>query len=328
MQVKCISMNITAIINENYSEVYELDYSHNTITQLTDDNLVKSENLVAFKVSYNEIREISNTYFGTTPNLVSLDLSHNKLEILDSDTFGVLTKLRVLNLKFNAFKKLPETLFLPLKSLIELDLSYNDVSGSFKAVKNILELYNGLNVNITHLKLNGIALNTLPRNYFDGLNNLKEICLSDNNLNEFPILPFGITTIDLSGNEFREITIKDLTYRTVKTLKLNRLKHLTNIHHYAFYDLLYLEELSLEHCPKLQEFSDLAFEYIENGITLPLKKLSFAGSGLRRLNKTYFHLFSTLDAINLDDNPWICDCDLSWFQLIRKDKLGRYENVR
>lgn len=322
-QVKCSYENFTTITKVPY-DVYELDYSHNNIKVLNGNNLIDGAIMGVLDLSYNKISTISNNYFSKSSKLVSLNLSHNRLQNLDKDLFINLNELQVLYLQFNNLANLPNYLFTPLSNLLRLDLSYNNIP----VIEN-KDFLNGLglSLNVTSLALNGIGLKTMRRNLFDQYSKLQEISLADNDLNELPILPVSLIRLDLSGNNFTELIARDFHYKNLKIMKLNRLRNLKVIHHYAFYHLTSLEELYIEHCPKLRQFNDLAFENINNNVNLPLKKFSLAGCGLESLNETYLHLFATLDSVDLQGNPWRCTCDISWFRLIHTSKLQGHDNM-
>lgn len=319
--VTCSHKNLKQIYNVNYDS-YQLDYSYNKINNL--NGTLNSIRLIVLDLSYNEITTISDNYFNKLTQLTTLDLSHNKLGNINNDLFDKLIQLERLYLQKNELKSLPQNLFMPLHNLLRLDLSYNYIDGI--GSKDFLIDLIGLNSNVTHLTLNNVN-DTFDKQIFVLYNNLQEVSIADNNLNEIPLFPIDLIRLDLSGNNFTELKAKDFHYKKLKVLKLNRLRKLSKIHDYAFYHLTSLEELYIENCPKLRKFNDLAFENIENDVKLPMRRLSLSGCGLESLNQTYLHLFNTIDMINLQNNPWLCNCDIAWLKLIRKSKMNGYENT-
>ena len=138
-------------------------------------------------------------------------------------------------------------------------------------------------------------------------------------------MPYSVEYLDLSGSDISVLEVKQLSYHSLKTLRLDRMKKLENIHPYAFYNLEALEELSIRNCNNLKEFNELVFGAMFKNMVSKLKRLSLSGNALQHLNITYKYLFRTLDLVDLTDNPWTCDCDLLWLQevdnLYKSDKI-------
>lgn len=330
--IKCNNKNLMNVFDIKY-DAYELDFSYNYINALSAT--LDAQDLIVLDLSYNEITTIRSNYFNQLNELIVLNLSHNKLKTIDVNLFKQLTKLQRLFLQYNELKSLPDNLLLPLRNLLRIDLSYNIINGTIIDDRNgrsrfLLDSI-GLTRNITHLTLNNVFVNDVlhDRRAYKHFNNLQELSITDNNLNDVPILTSNdLIKLDLSGNNFNELKANDFYHKNLKVLNLNRLKNLTNIHHYAFYSLQSLEELYIENCPKLRIFSDVVFEdVIDNDVRLPLKRLSLNGCGLEMLNRTYLNLIMTIDKIDLQNNPWKCNCDISWFKMIRKDKMIGEENT-
>lgn len=323
LQVECSYQNLNETHRDNYNDVFELDYSHNNLKEF---GAIRGQNLAALNLAYNQISSISRDSFQGATNLVTLHLNHNNLENIDRDSFMDLARLQVLDLQFNRLKTVQDDTLRPLTNLRSLDLSYNNLPEILTKDKHLLDIL-GLSSDIQKLRLNGLGVEHVERNYFNGFEQLKVVTITDNQLNEMPIFPRNILHLDLSGNNFTEIIVRSLLYPELKTLKLNRLRNLNNVHHYAFYDLKSLEELSIENCPRLRTFSEVAFMDMDNDVHMALKRFSLAGCGLETLNRTYIHLFSGLESVNLQNNPWKCECSISWMKLLHKDKLEGHDNL-
>ncbi|XP_044258711.1 chondroadherin-like [Tribolium madens] len=307
-----------------------LDLSHNSLTKLdATETQFSSVTLETLKLSYNAINFISYGFFATIPNLRRLDLSHNNITSLDSDEiFQRNPKITHLDLSFNHIHTIQAATFLPLVELQVLDLSYNDHSlGEWLSQVPILS-DSGLdiNLNIMTLNLDNIGLKDVKNVFFSNYTYLTHLSLADNLFTEVPRVPYSLEYLDLSGSDISVLQAKHLSYHSLKVLKLERLKMLETIHHYAFYNLEALEELSVKHCHNLREFNELVFGALQKNEVTNLRKLSLAGNGLQSLNSTYKYLFRKLDFIDLTDNPWKCDCDLLWLQEF--DNLYRSENVK
>ncbi|XP_017777062.1 PREDICTED: leucine-rich alpha-2-glycoprotein-like [Nicrophorus vespilloides] len=303
----------------------ELDVSQNNIKLLTKGSFA-SATLKVLIANHNEITEVSMEFLKRIPNLKHLDLSHNHLKKLDAKVFQAATSLHHLDLSFNKLSTLQDGLFKPVKTLQFLDLSYNNVGSYLMNLKDLHDPKLGITKDLPNLKLNRLNITDLPTDFFTN-SSLIYLSLDDNRLKEIPKLPYTIQYLDLSGNLFTTLNVKHLNYHKLKKLRLTRLPLLEKIEKYAFYNLQDLEFLYIENCPRLMDFNDMAFGALVDHEGLKLKSISLAGNALNRLNTTYYHLFNDLERVDLSNNPWICDCDILWFKLI-KNKLMNKNSVR
>eukprot|EP00752_Nemacystus_decipiens_P002732 g2551.t1 len=130
--------------------------------------------------------------------LEQLDLHDNELGSLTAGLFGEdLTALRLLDLRENSMEKLPEGIFEKLPSLSRLNLSANKIAslsvGHFPANLEFLFLTN-----------NDLGTGTIDPGAFEGLRDLRELTLSDNDLVTLPAGLFkdlgSLTVLGLGGN--------------------------------------------------------------------------------------------------------------------------------
>ncbi|KAK5650397.1 hypothetical protein RI129_001426 [Pyrocoelia pectoralis] len=309
--------------------IEDLDVSFNKISILNhDDNNFLNFVLRSLNLSFNKIVYVFQDFFINTPNLSILDLSHNEIVYFpNSNVFRGLGNLTVLNLSFNKLSTLPEDIFTPLTNLEELDLRYNYLGATLMNSNDFFQLTMGFPRNISTLKLDGVGLTSLAYGYFNEGHHLKYLSLSDNPLSEIPSISFTIEHLDLSGTHIAIISGKYLPYPSLKVLKLNRLKRLEEIEHYAFFNLKVLEELHLSDSKSLRSFTDLAFGVLSENTELPLKRIHFARTGMKTLNSTYLNLFGTMEYVDLQHNPWDCNCDILWLQQLN-GSLNRDDNIR
>ncbi|EEZ97968.1 chondroadherin [Tribolium castaneum] len=307
-----------------------LDLSHNSLTKLdATETRFSSVTLETLKLSYNAISFISYGFFAEIPNLRILVLSHNNIESLDSDEiFQKNPKITHLDLSFNFIHVIQAATFSPLVELQVLDLSYNNHSlgESLSQVRTLTDSGLGINPNIVRLSLDNIGLKDVQNGFFSNHTYLTHLSLADNRFTQVPRVPYSVEYLDLSGTDISVLQAKELSYHTLRVLRLERMKMLETIHHYAFYNLEALEELSVKHCRNLREFNELVFGALQKNEETNLRKLSLAGNGLQSLNWTYKYLFRSLDFIDLTDNPWKCDCDILWLQEF--ENLYKSENVK
>lgn len=330
LRADCSRMNMEQFPIDTYlPNVEDLDLSHNLISYLDPYTVnFKSSKVRSIKLSFNRIHYIVQDFFQNMPNLLELDLSNNELAAFpNSNTFRGLKNLKILNLSFNELSTIPEGFFSILPNLQELNLQQNYLGVLMMNTECLFNYRLGLSPNVTTLKLDGLGIYNLNYTFFDGALNLKHLSLAYNPLREIPAVPYSLDFLDLSGIDITTLSAKYLNYHSLKVLKLNKLQKLENIEHYAFYNLQALEELELNDCKNLREFNDLAFGIIENESEWSLQKISLARSGLRSLNSTYLHLFNKSVHVDLQSNPWVCNCDILWFQELNESLYNR-ESLR
>lgn len=323
LSVNCAHLSLTKFPVEE-ENVFSLDLSHNEIREL--DTPYDSKSLKILILSYNKIGELDDQFFVYIPNLTYLDLSHNNITVFgNEDVFYGLDQLNYLDLSFNNFIQFPGELFSPLKNLQTLKLNYNNLI----QLSRVLETLSDLNISasLTALEMNKVGLRDLSNSFFDHYPNLKHLSLADNDFEEFPIIPYSVEFLDLSGSQITTLAARNLNYHSLKTLIMNRSWNLKQIDSYAFYNLQALETLSLSDCPKLREFNDEVFGVITRDMGLALKRFTLSRTEVQRLNYTYAFLFDELEFIDLGENPWMCDCGLLWLRIFNKT-IYRQENVR
>ncbi|KAJ8969621.1 hypothetical protein NQ314_001666 [Rhamnusium bicolor] len=312
--VDCSGLKIDTFPNIIEEYINYLSLSVNNIEVLDPkEQKLSSTDLNILILSYNKIHSISDEFFLNVNNLRELDLSYNYITTLgDGNIFQNLNQLTRLDLSYNSIKTLPDTVFGTLVNIRYLNMSYNAIGNFLTSSKDVLTQKLGISVNITHLSLNGLNITDLPSGYFDNFTNMKYLSLSDNAFTNIPAVPYSIEYLDISGNNITYISARYLNYHSLKVLKLNRMPSLTNIHHYAFYNLFNLEELSISDCPNVNNFSYLAFDVASKNTNLHPKYLSLARNGLTTLNESYKYFFNNMDKVDLRHNPWKCDCDILW----------------
>lgn len=312
----CRSRAVEYVPTQVEEDINYLDLAENEIQILgPETRKLSSNNLNVLILRYNKITKIINGFFDSIPNLVEIDLSSNLItEIEDSNLFKNLNKLTKLNLSFNRIKSLPDGIFSPLNSLRFLDISFNYLGEFLTQSKSALTSKLKANVNLLHLNMNGLNISQLHNAFFDEFKEMKSLSLTDNNLDMIPTVPYSLEKLDLSGNMLTSISAKYLNYHSLQVLKLNRMSTLTDIHHYAFYNLYALEKLIITDCPNLKQFSELAFDVASKNNHLHPTRLSLARNGLESLNESYKYFFRNMEHVDLRNNPWNCDCDIIWLQ--------------
>lgn len=296
------------------------------------------------------IERIESGVFHTTAHLERLDLGDNRLSELPSDVFHPLHQLQYLNLTGNRLTALPQLLFDGLNRLQEIRLATNRLSvlpyQAFGPARELvrLDLSSNLlvslpdhsfqpNPQLQELRLAGNRLTKLPSRLFSDLTQLKVLDLANN---EIDTLPRGL--------------FSDLTALEHLDLENNPIAHLADI---AFQGLVNLRWLRLNHLPisslpanvwrstsKLRTLllSETKLENLRNGNLaglIELETLEITNSPLREIGQLTLNETPSLHRIDLRNNdltflpanvanlpllelqlqgnPWACDCRMFWF---------------
>ncbi|XP_063791046.1 vasorin [Pseudophryne corroboree] len=183
---------ISLVEESSFSGLWDLqllDLSHNKLSKLPGGVFKSLANLSNLDLSSNQITEISAETFQGLGRLERLYLSENHIRSIHPDAFRGLENLLELKLTKNQLV-VPPAFSLPY--LLLLELSYNAIPaihpGAFHAS------------NIETLRLAGLGLKEVPTDLLNGLKNLHELDLSDNQLSKVPAGLRGLTKLNLAGN--------------------------------------------------------------------------------------------------------------------------------
>jgi len=188
-----------------------------------------------------------------------------------------------------------------------LSLSYNPIGNGIheSAFWNLKAL--------KHLDLRNISAPYFSSNFFKTLMNLSTLDLSWNPISAIPLLPISLQELDLSGTQV--ISFENFYLPHLKELRLNHMPNLTSLALNDLENLTSLETLSLIGCKRLVQ---LAFSKL--GIVLPrLQRLSMKDCGLETLDAELRPLVQRIPLIELENNPWKCDCKLKWILDLNKN---------
>lgn len=309
------------------TNIYSLDLSSNNITQLEPSTLT-SATLVELYLNKNAIKQIHAKVL-RFPDLRTLDLSYNQLEYIDKDAFSDVTKLEYLNLANNKLATQQSLRFHRLSNLNELILDNNDLGSSLEEINLFDRNGFGLTQKIKTLSISGVKLNMVPENFFSDAYDIRKLVISKNNLVDIFEIPFTLEYLDLSDNPITEVSEEDFSNLPgLKVLMLNNL-HIKEVPDFVFMPLHSLVHLELERNKNLTKFSSLAFgqEVLEDADNFVLERLSLMGSRLSRLDEKLAEPFGQLVTLDLQGNPWRCDCDIEWVKSLQIQP-EYYEHVR
>ncbi|XP_047990532.1 protein slit-like [Leguminivora glycinivorella] len=307
--------------------VYSLDLSSNNLSDISNSYLYQSKYMKELILSNNKISRIESNVL-QLPELTKLDLSNNKLEFIDKDVFNDIKKLEYLNIANNRFTTFTRLAFHHLSNLNQIILDNNNIGPSLRQTNLFDRSGFGLTHKIKDISMSGINLNIVPDNFFLEVYDLRRLTISNNNLTDIFEIPFTLEYLDLSDNPIEEISSEDFDLPALKVLKLNNLG-ITEVPDYVFTDLHGLKKLELERNKNLTEFSMLSFgrEVLEDADDFTLEELSLSGSRIRRLGERLAEPFGQLVKLDLQGNPWVCDCNIVWLKRLQIPERD-YDHLR
>lgn len=329
-EIDCSFKNQDLLIN-NYTlpnVVCSLDLSSNNLISIQKSNLLRSDTLLELYLNRNNITDIAVTAFAL-PELKILDLSFNNLEYIDPEVFRGLNKLEYLNLANNKFTAISSLRFHHLNNLNKIVLDFNRLGPSMMEINLFDRNGFGLTNKIKSLSIKGIDLDRIPDNFFADLYDIRQLTISDNTLEDIFELPTTLEYLDLSNNPIKEISEEDFVdVPGLRRLKLNNLL-IKEVPDYVFAPLPGLLSLDLERNRNLTYFSRLAFghEVLEDADDFLMEKLSLRGSRLSKLDEDLLKPFGRLFHLDLQGNPWVCDCDIVWVKRLQINPKD-YDYVR
>nr|XP_057918180.1 chondroadherin-like b isoform X2 [Doryrhamphus excisus] len=252
-----------------------LDLRGNNFHYIPSNSFPGVPQVVSLHLQRCKIVDVEDGAFSGMKGLIYLYLSENDISALSPDAFKGLAQLTYLHLEKNRFTIFPK--------------------GAFKLLPGLLTL---------HLENNSIA--KLEENILGGAESLRSLYLSGNSIEH--VSPKALEqashldTLHLAGNKLKEVPTGALSKAgNLKDLRLSR-NAIRWVGANAFQPLarslreLYLDNMGLE---KMSQ-SSLA--------GLALRSLFLEGNQLEEVPD--LHPLTSLEVINLADNPLMCDCPL------------------
>ncbi|KAM4524328.1 chondroadherin-like b isoform 1-T1 [Odontesthes bonariensis] len=259
------------------SDTRLLDLRGNHFHYIPSNSFPGVAQVVSLHLQRCKIVEVEGGAFSGMKGLIYLYLSENDLNSLSPDAFKGLPQLTYLHLEKNRFVDFPREAFKLVPSLLALHLENNAIT---KLEPGIMTEATGLRA----LYLTGNAIGHVSPRALDQANDLDTLHLGGNKLKEVPTEALSkaknIRDLRLSGN-----TIRWVGPNAFQSLERS-LKE------------LYLDNMGLE---KMSQIS-LA------GLGPGLRSLFLEGNQLEEVPD--FHPFTSLEVINLAENPLMCDCPL------------------
>ncbi|KAJ9591611.1 hypothetical protein L9F63_001825, partial [Diploptera punctata] len=311
------------------------DYSFESDTRMAvnfDWNMIKHLNkfpsipgIVSLSLRYNHMTSLEEGAFMDLVNLKALDLSYNELTVegIQADVFrgryssehyeplGIV----ILNLGNNNIHSLTAHSFEHLPNLKELRLDYNPLSVIDSTILTALE--SPVSLEILDLAYTGIS--DIPQGFVDLpsiRHKLKQLYLNGNKFTEVPqtlaALGDSLEKLNLNDNPIQEL--HEDSFRGLLMLRevnISAMSQLQRIGPSTFSHLKNLEILQCSYNTKLSEIDEEAFTYQQGG-QIPLKQLHIMSNNLHYLSENLVP-WESMTVIDVQNNPWRCDCNLEWF---------------
>ncbi|XP_019644757.1 PREDICTED: carboxypeptidase N subunit 2-like [Branchiostoma belcheri] len=280
------------------------------------DNQIKYLNLGLFEdliqlydlnLGGNHLSSLPLGIFKPLRNLMRLFLYQNRFYRLEEGVFTGLDRVELLWFHGNKLAMLPRKVFsdLPKLQVIELDA-------------NLLEMFYGdalrQNKGLAQLEILLLQKNNLyelPNNAFHELHQLSHLDLSDNYIRAVQEGAFNglrsLTQLSLQGNKLRQIPeaafygLESLSHLVLASNVLEKLPG----------RMLHGQSQLLELLLENNQITDIPESFLED--CLSLEKLSISNNRLSSLSKDVLAL-PPLTRVQLQGNPWKCDCHLKWLR--------------
>lgn len=311
-----------------YPDLEFLDLSDNQILTLDRGAFFRLTNLKVLRLNGNQIKSLIVETFAGLSGLQVLDISQNKLERLPTSVFADLHRLEVLNISHNQLKAMSPGALTGLTSLKELHLARNQLSEIPRTALHapislkLLDLSSNRLTAIPNesferltdleiLKLNDNSIERIDEQGFVGLRSLKQLSLRFNKLARVPSVSFrpltDLDTLQLGENPFDELPTSAFEgLANLRQLFITGCSQLKSAQLNAFSGLLHLDTLVITDSRQFAVIDALAFEQPNS-----LRRLILSHNAIESLPAALIS-WSQLDELDLRDNPWKCDCSLSF----------------
>ena len=183
---------------------------------------------------------------------------------------------------------------------------------------NLSEIPTDLSSEIREIDFSNNPLHTLGREVIKRaeLRDIHKLKFVSCNISELEETAFGglllLIELDLSRNSIKNVTSK--TFKDNLKLRILSLSHnnLRRLENGLFYNLTHLQKVSLDN-NAIEFIADSAFHVLP-----ALQNLNLAGNKLTVLGPDFLKKSATnfpkLISLNLEENPWVCDCHLQEFR--------------
>lgn len=299
----------------NSTTLLSLEIDRNNIVMIHNDTFKAMSNVYVLWLNHNKLINLNATMFNEMPQLERLHLYNNRIESIAPNTFQNMDNLRYIDMMGNRMIAIKRTQFTNLKSLEELNLASNEIielqSKAFVNLKklNRLDLSNNplrmltrniFAVDIAYLNLQNCSLTQINAGTFNGLHNLIELNLENNNL-----------TLDI---------IRQLEIASIRTLRLSSNNFSVPIGN-VFDKMPALETLLMENC-NMQHLAEMSFRNNVN-----LVRIDVSGNWLKTFEPTIFNGLYHLKELHFKRNLFSDLPFAALFNISSLDTLALSHNI-
>ncbi|XP_026322617.1 leucine-rich repeat neuronal protein 1-like [Hyposmocoma kahamanoa] len=333
--VDCQYQNITTFFKKEQWDLLKdlkptnVDLSDNFFTNITG---IAELPIEVLNLSRSRVEWIENGSFKNLKQLRILDLSHNRLTAAklgphafegnySPEEYEPLPSMRVLNLAYNDLHSLNSDLFEHLPELTELDLSGNPLG----IIDHVTVIAISSLPMLKVLRMRSCEIKDIPDKMLHTPRYLERLDLSDNllttvpqelqetknllflNLNQNPIKELDVTSEDNPG--FPRL-------RKLQELHMCNMAQLRRIGAGSLSGLESLSKLHLSLNPRLTEIDAKALaradDIGETYVWPPIKELYLHSNNLSEIDSNLIARWDLVDAIDVSNNPFMCDCTTQW----------------
>ncbi|KAM9337151.1 uncharacterized protein ABDE67_018456 [Symphorus nematophorus] len=286
----------------------------NSISALQDCVFKDLVNLQILKLQNTQLSKLNGAFKKPLPKLIQLRLNENKLTAIKCGELDGLQSLQNLSLHNNSIRTLERGSFIKLTNLTELQLQSNDLQ---KEAINNGSLNDLINLRLLDIRDNHIhyedssallyppfsnlsLLETLffpgqhrrgkallPRNFLEGLTNLKDFIgrnmqLLSLNKDTFTYTP-GLQTLDLSSNDLANLHPE--LFSPIRSLKS-----------------IYISSINLRSLDFLKDANLTKLEFLQS------RKNAYSV-----ISEEVIKSLPALVYLDIQYNSFTCDCDNAWF---------------
>ncbi|CAH1130157.1 unnamed protein product [Ceutorhynchus assimilis] len=305
-------INIPTKSFQHQDKLQELHLNKNNLSSVNNKTFQGLKALTVLNLRENLLLELSQGTFSILPKLEELNLGHNQISKIDSLAFHGLPNLRVLYLDDNQLTSVPTPAFPSITNLAELHVGLN----GFQYLQD--DSFKGLN-RLSVLDLSSGGISNISEHGFRGLTTLRNLNLADNRLQQIPTSQLGYLTrleeLTIGQNEYVNLpkgSFKGLT--NLRKLDITGAKNLEHIEKGVFSDNMNLETIKLVSNRKLENLEEGALVGLPN-----LRHLVLRENAFKSLPESVVS-WNELRALELTDNPIICDCQLLWLLNLANQK--------
>ena len=327
--------NITNLRNTTFSKMTDLrvlNLEMNNIHSIEEGTFNNLTNLEHLDLSENHISDTSvyeNVIFRNNIKINILNLTSNNLTKVHPSLLRSITSINTLYMAYNQIDSIDDDAFVNCTQLKHLDLDGNHLNST--SLKNV-QFPSSLSVlflcknKFTYLEENFLTLPSLTVLIVSGNQ------ISDININAFSSCSL-VRYLFIDNNNFTTIPVEALKKLDMLAVLHMSANNITHISGGTFQDFTALKAIALRNCPVLKRIDKHAFsglpslrvlsishnhllEYIdpESFVSTPLISMVHLNDNkLQSLNETLLP-WSRMSSISLHDNPWHCDCSISWLQ--------------